>query len=101
MYHSILTHLWFNFYRSCQADYHHAQFRSQVRLFMARILPDHHSGIGPNVRPKEMSLSFLAHLSLSNFIAPVRLIIIMLSIAHRQDFLWPESNFSYGYNEIL
>ena len=37
MYRSFLAHLSFNFYRSCQADHRHAQYRSSARLFMARI----------------------------------------------------------------
>ena len=36
---SILAHLSFNFYRSCQADYRHALYRSSARLSMARISP--------------------------------------------------------------
>ena len=36
---SILAHLSFNFYRSCQADYRQALYRSSARLFMARISP--------------------------------------------------------------
>ena len=36
---SFLAHLSFNFYRSCQADYRHAQYRLSARLFMARISP--------------------------------------------------------------
>ena len=36
---SILAHLSFNFYRSCQADYRQALYRSSERLFMARISP--------------------------------------------------------------
>ena len=58
---SILAHLSFNFYRYYQADY--AQFRSSARLFMARISPDHRSEFRPKIRAKEMSRSFLAHLS--------------------------------------
>jgi len=93
MSHSILAHLSFNFYRSCldyRPDYRHAQFRSSARLFMARISPDHRSEFRPNVRAKEMSCSFLAHLSFI-FIAPIRLIIVMLSIAHQRGFSWPKS----------
>ena len=36
---SILVHLSFNFYRSCQADYRQALYRSSARLFMAWISP--------------------------------------------------------------
>ena len=36
---SILVHLSFNFYHSCQADYRQALYRSSARLFMARISP--------------------------------------------------------------
>ena len=39
MFRSILAHLSFNFYRSCQADYRHALYRSSARLFVARISP--------------------------------------------------------------
>ena len=60
---SILAHLSFNFYRYYQADYRHAQFRSSARLFMARISPDHRSEFRPKIGAKEMSCSFLAHLS--------------------------------------
>ena len=60
---SILAHLSFNFYRYCQADYGHAQFRSSARLYMARISPDHRSEFRPKIRAKEMSRSFFAHLS--------------------------------------
>ena len=82
-----LAHLSFNFYRSCQADYRHAQFRSSARLFMARVSPDHRSEFRPNVRAKKN----VSLINRSIFIAPVRLIIVMLSIAHQQDFLRLES----------
>ena len=36
---SFFAHLSFNFCRSCQADYRHAQYRSSARLFIARISP--------------------------------------------------------------
>ena len=85
---SFLAHLSFNFYRSCQADYRHAQFRSSARLFMARVSPDHRSEFCPNVRAKKN----VSLINRSIFIAPVRLIIVMLSIAHQRDFLRLESH---------
>ena len=50
--------------------------------------------ITPNSTQMSELIKCLARFSLiyrSIFIAPVRLIIVKLSIAHQQDFLWPES----------
>ena len=102
---SFLVRLSFNFYHSCQADYHHAVSRSLLRFCMAWIWPVHRSEFHPNVGPYKCLAPFLSILSFNFYCSCQADYRHTVSRSWARFFMaWispiSRSEFSYGYADV-